>query len=122
MINTIGVENNSQEIITSRKPKSDELLMNERRPTPHYVAKSNGDGTGFWFDNSDVINAELAQENMQEELAWVDLQLKYHATSDSSRSVSTVEALNNYAIQCRDYVRNIDGVLTIVGDKPTRPE
>ncbi len=66
--------------------------------------------------------AQAAQADMQTELEWVDLQLKYHATSDASRSVSTVESLNRYAIQCRDYVRNIDGVLTIAGDKPTRPE
>lgn len=62
-----------------------------------------------------------AQSEMKTELEWVDIQLKYNASGDADRSKFTNEVLYAYAIACRDYVQNIDGVLTIVGDKPTRP-
>lgn len=69
------------------------------------------------------IKTKTTQSEMIAELNWVDLQLKYHSTGDVKRAVSSVELLNAYAIQCRDYVQNVDGVLTINPDmdKPVRP-
>lgn len=66
--------------------------------------------------------AKAAQSEMIAELNWIDLQLKIHNTNDTKRMVSTVDLLCKYAIECRDYVQNIEGVLAIVGDKPVRPE
>ena len=66
--------------------------------------------------------SKIAQSEMQTELYWVDLQLKYHSSNDTKRMISTIELLNAYAIECRDYVQNVESVLTIVGDKPVRPE
>lgn len=66
--------------------------------------------------------ALVAQSEMITELEWVDLQLKYHHTNDIRRAVSTIENLSKYAAACRDYVRNSDGVLTIFGERPARPE
>lgn len=65
--------------------------------------------------------ANIAQSEMVNELNWCDLQIKLHQSSDG-RAVSTLENIFAYARSCRDYVRNIDGVLTIIGDKPSRPE
>ncbi|CAH9016896.1 conserved hypothetical protein [Vibrio phage 217E38-1] len=62
-----------------------------------------------------------AQAEMINELNWCDLQIKLHQSSDS-RAVATLEDIFAYARHCRDYVRNLDGVLTIVGDMPSRPE
>ncbi len=69
-----------------------------------------------------MTNEEKTHAKMRGELGWIDLQFKYHQTGDIKRSISTIEALSAYAIQCRDHVQYIDDVLTIVGDKPTRPE
>lgn len=63
-----------------------------------------------------------AQTKMRAELEWVDLQLKYHASGDTGRACSTVDLLYDYAIQCRDYVQNIDGQLVIMTEEPVRPE
>ncbi|AUS00335.1 hypothetical protein NVP1273O_58 [Vibrio phage 1.273.O._10N.286.54.C7] len=65
--------------------------------------------------------ANIAQSEMVNELNWCDLQIKLHQSSDS-RAVTTLENIFAYARSCRDYVRNLDGVLTIVCDKPSRPE
>lgn len=65
--------------------------------------------------------ASIAQTEMVNELNWCDLQVKLHQSNDS-RAVATLEDIFAYARSCRDYVRNLDGVLTIVGDKPSRPE
>lgn len=65
--------------------------------------------------------AYLAQIYAKRELDWVDVQLKYNANGDTARSKFTDEVLYAYAIECRDYVQNIDGVLTIMTDKPDRP-
>lgn len=79
---------------------------------------------GDWVTDEANLNEHLAsleQVEMESELNWVDIQLKYHATGDTKRAVISLDSLNAYAIKCRDYVQNIDGVLTIVGDKPVRP-
>jgi hypothetical protein len=77
-----------------------------------------------WVTDEAKLNEHLAsieQIKMESELNWVDAQLKYHATGDTKRAIISIDSLNTYAIKCRDYVQNIDGVLTIVGDKPVRP-
>lgn len=79
---------------------------------------------GDWVTNESKLNEHLAsieQSEMMSELSWVDVQLKYHATGDAKRAIISIESLNDYAINCRDYVQSVDGVLTIVGDKPVRP-
>ena len=93
------------------------------KPPHQYVTWSEEEGV--WIDDEVAISlheAQVSQSEMISELDWVDLQLKYHASGDTKRSVSTVDLLNQYAIACRDYVQNIDGILTIVGEKPVRPE
>ncbi|WP_122036437.1 hypothetical protein [Aliivibrio sp. EL58] len=72
-MNTLGVEGESLEIITERQPSDNELLMNERRPSSEYVAKSNGDGTGFWFQSSDVFS--------ERERIWQQSQLTKTSTA-----------------------------------------
>jgi hypothetical protein len=77
-----------------------------------------------WVTDESKLNEHLAsieQVEMMSELNWVDIQLKYHSTGDTKRATISLDSLNSYAIKCRDYVQNIDGVLTIVGDKPVRP-
>lgn len=64
--------------------------------------------------------ATVAQCEMVHELSWCDLQIKLHASSDR-RAVAAIDNIHAYARGCRDYVQHIDGVLTIVGDKPTKP-
>lgn len=79
---------------------------------------------GDWVTNESKLNEHLAsieQTEMESELNWVDVQLKYHSTGDTKRAIISLDSLNSYAIKCRDHVQNIDGVLTIVGDKPVRP-
>ena len=120
-MNSLGIENSSQETVTVRECSGNELLMNERRPTPKHIAKSKGDGTGYWFDNSSVIAAQSVQLEMISEMDWADTQLKYHLTNDTERTVSTVDLLHSFIINCRNHVRNVDGVLTVVGNKPIRP-
>jgi len=51
-MNCIGIESETLEIITNRDPVGVELLMNARRNLPTDIAKSNGDGTGYWFDTT----------------------------------------------------------------------
>ena len=63
-----------------------------------------------------------AQSWAKTELSWVDIQLKYNVSGDTARSKFTNEILYAYAIKCRNYVQNIDGVLTIMTDKPSRPQ
>lgn len=64
--------------------------------------------------------ANSAQAEMKAELDWADIEIKKHQEGHT-RTVATPEELYAYKNACRDYVRNIDGVLTIVGDKPVRP-
>ncbi len=61
-----------------------------------------------------------AQAWVNAELLWVDVQLKYNASNDTSRMSFSDDVLYAYAIECRDYVQNVDGVLTIMTDKPSR--
>jgi len=65
--------------------------------------------------------ANIAQTEMIIELNWCDLQVKLHQSSDS-RAVATLDDIFSYARSCRDYVRNLEGLLTISGDKPSRPK
>ena len=65
--------------------------------------------------------AGIAQTEMVNELNWCDMQVKLHQSSDD-RAIAELDDVFSYARSCRDYVRNLDGVLTIVGDKPSRPE
>lgn len=65
--------------------------------------------------------AKDAQSDMVEELSWADVQLNYVLDGDS-RATLTELSLRAYRCECRDYVQYVDGVLTVVGDKPTRPE
>ncbi len=76
---------------------------------------------GLIGDQEDVNLAQVAQAEIITELNWVDLQLKYHSAGDTKRKVATLPKMKAYAVACRDYVRNFDGVLTIVGEKPVRP-
>lgn len=48
----IATEGSNQVTLSPYEPKENELLMSERRPTPQHIAKSNGDGTGYWFDTT----------------------------------------------------------------------
>lgn len=65
--------------------------------------------------------AVIAQTEMIIELNWCDMQVKLHQSSDD-RAIAELEDIFSYARSCRDYVRNLDGVLTVVGDKPSRPK
>lgn len=71
---------------------------------------------------TDIQRADDAQSWAKTELDWVDIQLKYNVSGDTARSKFSDEVLYAYAIDCRNYVQNIDGVLTIMTDKPSRPE
>jgi hypothetical protein len=65
--------------------------------------------------------ARIAQSEMIKELDWSDIEISKQFDGHSRR-ISTVELLRAYKNACRDYVRNVDGVLTISGNKPVRPE
>lgn len=70
---------------------------------------------------SDEQIALEAQSDMISELSWADIEVKKHVEGHS-RTISTIEVLYEYKNKCRDYVRDIDGVLTISGEKPERPQ
>ena len=63
----------------------------------------------------------IAQSDMINELKWSDIEISKH-NEGHSRTTSSLELLYKYKNQCRDYVQHIDGVLSIVGDSPVRPE
>jgi hypothetical protein len=73
----------------------------------------------------DPTNQELSkteQSKMRTELEWCDLMLKYIASGDTARSGGLTKGnIYTYAIACRDHVISTDGVLSIVGDIPERP-
>lgn len=122
MKSILAIDGKSSQTVADRHPLSSELIMPVLRPGVNHTAKSNGDGTGYWLDNSAVIAAQSEQSEMISELSWVDIQLRYHSTNDVKRSISTVELLNAYAIECRDYVHNTADGLVVAGDKPVRPK
>lgn len=68
-----------------------------------------------------VAEAEARQKEMQEDLAWATIQREYHLTGDVKRMVISMEDLSKFSIACRDHVQIVDGVLTIIGERPIRP-
>lgn len=64
--------------------------------------------------------AKKEQSIMIEELNWCDLQMKYIEDNDD-RMEACCDSIREHRKACRNHVKNIDGVLTIVGDRPVRP-
>lgn len=89
------------------------------------IAISKTDGAAKIAEINTPTNEQLAakaQADVIIELDWADVQLKYNASGDTKRIKFTDESLYAYIIQCRNYVQNIDGVLKIITDKPSRPQ
>ena len=93
------------------------VVMQSPRPEGNYWVAGED---GSWVQSQQLL-AEATQSEMVTEVDWADIEIKKH-TEGHTRTVATLEELYAYKNACRDYVRNIDGVLTIVGDKPIRPQ
>lgn len=93
-----GIEGSNQEIIKNGLTLGCEILMDTRRPSNLHTAKSNGDGTGFWHDESptksEVLTAALNEKHLEIDTAM----------SETVRSEFQCSALGSiHSYDCREF-------------------